>query len=115
MKVTILEDKEAKRTTLKLFLFIVLTIPIIFIMFTLYDDLETGENKCAMSEYNTYSNSTKGYSKFFYKTKEVCRGGILGIGMSCYESEEERTKLYCTTKVICFNIKNGEKCKNFIN
>lgn len=75
--------------------------------------------ECGVSKYNIYTNSTQGTKYFFgkcyvndisgyYESKEVCKGGIFGIGQSCYESSE--THLEPIPSTICFKLKNGERC-----
>ncbi len=77
---------------------------------------------CISSEFNTFLNSSwRGeYSRLFnqccvdtsimdfYETKEVCRGGLFGIGQSCYESSESHMESYKIHRSICFNLKTGE-------
>ncbi len=75
----------------------------------------TGEN---IEECYPYTNSTYGVKYIFgkcyvdgwksYETHEVCKGGIIGIGMSCYESSEIHYKSYRVTK--CYIAKTGEEC-----
>ena len=67
---------------------------------------------------NFISNSTHGivhsFGKcyyeipHFYQTREVCRGGFLGVGQSCYESDNAYTESFSTTE--CFVLKTGERC-----
>ncbi len=52
--------------------------------------------KCYFSGYN------------YYETREVCRGGFIGIGQACYESSETHYESYRTTK--CIVAKTGERC-----
>ncbi len=44
----------------------------------------------------------------YYETNEVCRGGILGIGQSCYESSESHYESFRGSK--CIVAKTGEPC-----
>lgn len=41
-----------------------------------------------------------------YQTKEVCKGGILGIGQSCYEASEPHWESYVGTR--CFDLRERE-------
>lgn len=82
--------------------------------------LDTNNSKnlaCAISEFNVYSNSTEAtyvFGKCYvpvydsYQTREVCRGGFLGIGQSCYESEKAHTEVIRGS--VCFKLKTGERC-----
>lgn len=74
---------------------------------------------CADSEYAPfYSNASDAYSRSgsscyvkivsYFETREVCRGGFLGIGQSCYESDTFHSEGY--TSYLCFNLKTGESC-----
>lgn len=45
-----------------------------------------------------------------YETKEVCRGGFIGIGMSCYEASESHYESYKICRTKCYIAKTGEKC-----
>ena len=65
-----------------------------------------------------YTNSTSGVRYIsgkcyitqydYYETKNVCNGGILGVGQSCYESSETHYESYKYS--ICIVAKTGEKC-----
>ena len=76
-------------------------------------NVEIESEECSYSKYNTYSNSTRGYTKVFgrcyvkvpfvYKSTKEC--GFLGI--SCYETEPRPKMDYGT---ICFKLKTGERC-----
>ena len=44
----------------------------------------------------------------YYETREVCRGGLFGIGQACYESSETHYESYTTTR--CIIAKTGEDC-----
>lgn len=71
-------------------------------------------DKCIYSEYNTYSNSTRGYVRVFNKCYvEVPAGYYMSerecgfLGISCWKTEP--TPVYYD-KTICFNLKTGEEC-----
>ncbi len=44
-----------------------------------------------------------------YETREVCRGGFIGIGQSCYESSETHYESY-RLRDKCIVAKTGERC-----
>ncbi|KKK90273.1 hypothetical protein LCGC14_2724740 [marine sediment metagenome] len=70
------------------------------------------------SECDKYTNITNGAQYMFgkcyfpeyhyYETKEVCKGGFIGIGQACYESSETHYESYTTTK--CIVADTGERC-----
>lgn len=72
-------------------------------------------NECIYSEYNQFSNSTRGYVRWWnncyvetnvgwYEDKKEC--GLFGI--SCYERSEPIMKQI--KGEVCFNIKTGKIC-----
>lgn len=81
-------------------------------------DQSDKSRECASSKYNTHTNSTEAYYVFgkcyvekhdySYQTRNVCNGGFLGIGQSCYESDTPRT--VSRSKEVCFVLETGERC-----
>ncbi len=119
------KEKKIDYSVIRFSIIVLLSIGIIGIMVTAMGDLKgnmDGGNKCDYSPFNKYSNSTSGANKFFgkcyvssqqcipYKTRNVCNGGFLGIGQSCYESDKERVECGWITKTTCFKLKTGELC-----
>ena len=108
-----------KSFTATIIIFILFSVVMVFIA-NIQEDIFTAEeeNWCGRSLYNptnathagTYSNGKCYYEQFgYYKTNKVCSGGILGIGMSCYESSKSHTKSY-REKPICIVLDTGESC-----
>ena len=99
--------------------FIILVFFLSLITSTALNIMEENEGtsqKCTLSKYYKYNHTNVYYTfgKCYvqithrYQTKEVCRGGVLGIGQSCYEASESHTKFFYTTR--CFNPETGESC-----
>lgn len=98
--------------TIKELIKIIIITSICIFLISFFNTINKGE-ECVYSQYNTYSNSTEGYFRFFnkcyvtinivYESTERC--GFLGF--SCYKTEPE-TKMYNVK--VCFNLKNGKKC-----
>lgn len=106
---------------------VVFTTALVFVTLNLVgmtdpENIQSGSEECASSEYNIYTNQTQGHYKVFnrcyirvntyqqYTEPIECRGGFLGIGQSCVELSQPKTKTHVNTQRICINIKTGEKC-----
>lgn len=94
------------------------SIGIIVLLFMVMPQIE-GALGISTSPCDEYTNSTSSDIKYMwgkcyipvypgYETKEVCHGGILGIGQSCYESSETHYKSYKSYK--CIIAETGEVC-----
>ncbi len=111
-----MKDKESKWMLIIMFLPVIgFVVFMIWFMPTMEGMLGVGSG---MEKCNKYTNITgDGQYMFgkcyfqeydYYETKEVCRGGFIGIGQACYESSETHYERYTTTK--CIVADTGERC-----
>ena len=77
---------------------------------------EGGSQTCLSSKHYKYNHTSVYYTwgkcyveeTHTYETKNVCQGGVLGIGQSCYEASEAHREFYSTTE--CFDPETGDSC-----
>ena len=109
-------DKETMKLCGSLLFMVVM---ICVFIFYIKPNMESMLGLSDTSPCNKYTNATSSGIRYisglcyiptysYYETREVCRGGILGIGQSCYESDEKHTERIRGTK--CIIADTGERC-----
>ena len=108
-------NKELKKDIIKIGFSFIVTLAVIVFLFPQL----MGAGGISNSPCDKYTNSTSSAIKYmlgkcyiptysYYETNEVCRGGFIGIGQSCYESS--KTHYESVRGYRCVVTKTGEEC-----